>query len=235
MKEKTSDKVEMKLTGCKKGEFTCDDGHCISMEKRCNQLQNCRDDSDEIGCDILKLNYGYNKRVPPISQKDQDDDSVIPVPVHTSLTLIKVVAIDEEGQSIELQFQITLEWKENRVNYQNLKKRTFLNALTAEDIKSLWLPLIIYTNTDQQETTRLGMEWEWTTNVQVKREGRFERSGYDKVAEIEFFKGADNRLIMEQTYTHRFQCVFQLEKYPFDTQVFLLSEARILPLSGVLD
>ena len=24
---------------------------------------------------------------------------------------------------------------------------------------------------------------------------------------------------MEQTYTHAFQCVFELSKYPFDTQV----------------
>ena len=217
--ECSSDIMEMKLTGCKDGEFTCDDGQCISMEKRCNQLQDCRDDSDELGCKILELKYGYNKRVPPISQISRDDDLATRVAVHVSMTLIKVVAINEEGNSMELQFQITLEWKENRVTFQNLKKRTFLNALSEEDIKSLWLPLIVYTNTDQQETTRLGMEWEWTTNVLVKREGAFERSGYGEVEEIEFFKGSENILVLEQTYTHKFQCVFQLKKYPFDTQV----------------
>ena len=142
------------------------------------------------------------------------------VAVHISMTLIKVVAINEEGNSMELQFQITLEWKENIATFRKLKKRTFLNALSEDDIKSLWLPLVVYTNTDQQKTTRLGMEWEWTTNVQVKREGRFERSGYDEMEEIELFKGAENSLVMKQTYTHKFQCVFQLEKYPFDTQVF---------------
>ena len=26
---------------------------------------------------------------------------------------------------------------------------------------------------------------------------------------------------MEQAYTHEFQCVYQLDKYPFDTQVRL--------------
>ena len=142
------------------------------------------------------------------------------VAVHISMTLIKVVAINEEGNSMELQFQITLEWKENIATFRKLKKRTFLNALSEDDIKSLWLPLVVYTNTDQQKTTRLGMEWEWTTNVQVKREGRFERSGYDEMEEIELFKGAENSLVMKQTYTHKFQCVFHLEKYPFDTQVF---------------
>ena len=162
------------------------------MDKRCNQLQNCRDESDEIGCQILKLKYGYNKKVPPISQKGQHDGSLVPVSTKISLTLIKVVAIVEEEHSIELQFQISLEWKENRATFQNLKKRSFLNALSTEDINSLWLPLVVYTNTDQQETTWLGVEWEWSTNVLVKREGAFERSGYDEVEEIEFFKGAEN-------------------------------------------
>ena len=34
-----------------------------------------------------------------------------------------------------------------------------------------------------------------------------------------FFKGQENSLIMTQSYTHEFQCVYQLEIYPFDTQV----------------
>ena len=41
----------------------------------------------------------------------------------------------------------------------------------------------------------------------------------DRIDEAEIFKGPENSLIMEQTYTHDFQCVFKLNKYPFDTQV----------------
>ena len=36
---------------------------------------------------------------------------------------------------------------------------------------------------------------------------------------MEIFKGGENSLVMVQSYTHEFQCVYQLEKYPFDTQV----------------
>ena len=49
----------------------------------------------------------------------------------------------------------------------------------------------------------------------------FERSKHDVLEEVEIFKGAENSVIMEQTYTHKFQCLFQLERYPFDTQVFI--------------
>ena len=149
----------------------------------------------------------------------ENDKSVEPVPVQVSLTLLQVVEIEEEDHSIDLQFQISLEWKENRATYHNLKQETYMNALSSDDIDLLWLPLVIYTNTDQQESTRLGVQWEWATNVVVKREGTFERSGSEVLDEIEIFKGEENSLSMVQSYTHKFQCVFQLENYPFDNQV----------------
>ena len=56
----------LKLTGCdQEGEFTCDDGQCVRMEQRCNQVINCRDESNETGCKLMKLRqyagcYGPN-------------------------------------------------------------------------------------------------------------------------------------------------------------------------------
>ena len=218
-KENTSYKVELKMSACQEGSFTCYDGQCISMRKRCDQAPNCRDHSDERGCYILVLEEGYNKRVPPVGKVEKNIEEVIPVAVNVSLTLIKVVAIREEDHSIELQFEITLEWRDPRATYYNLKPQTYLNALSRDEMDKLWLPLVIYTNTDQQETTRFAHDWEWSTYVSVKREGNYTLSGYDLVDETEIFKGEDNTLIMTQSYTHQFQCLFRLERYPFDTQV----------------
>ena len=233
-KKQSSYTVEMKLSGCKEDQFTCDDGQCVKMKQRCNQLPNCRDKSDELGCEILILDQGYNKRIPPITPASAVDDAVRPVPVKISLTLYKVVSMKEDDHSIELQFHITLEWKENRATYHNLKKESYLNALSSDDIGRLWLPLVVYTNTDQQETTRLGVDWEWSTSVLVKREGPFERSGYEVLDEIEIFKGNENSLSMVQSYTHEFQCVYQLESYPFDSQVETNTFKLRLVVSGVL-
>ena len=99
--------------------------------------------------------------------------------------------IEEVAHSIHLQFQILLNWRENRATYNNLKKEiiiayhtyhrqyvknherektenvkgskrfleqdTSLNALTQEDINQLWLPFIIYANTDQKVKLILSM------------------------------------------------------------------------------
>ena len=187
------------------------------MEERCNQIPDCRDKSDENYCRLIVLEPGYNKDIPPIERNR--DGSAKPADVSISITLMKVVEIEEVDRSIHLQFQIPLTWRDNRVKYQNLKKQTSLNALTADDVNTIWLPLIVYDNTDQKEVTRLGENWEWVTDVTVTREGKFTRSGLQEMDEAEIFEGAENSLTMKQTYTKEFQCKYELQRYPFDTQV----------------
>ena len=90
-----------------------------------------------------------------------------------------------------------------------------------KNIKTIWLPLIVYDNTDQKEVTRLGMDWEWVTIVTVTRNltNNPTRSELDQIDEAEIFEGAEHKLTMEQMYTWEFQCKYQLQRYPFDTQV----------------
>ena len=206
----------LKLTGCNAtGQFTCDDGQCVSMEQRCNQLPECRDNSDENNCSVLVLSEGYNKNVPPISVNNGIKKMVN---MYVSIELSKVVDIDEVDYSVEMQISITLRWTENRAKYQNLKKDRSLNALTQEDLQLLWLPEMIYENTDQKESTRLGENWEWKTNVVVERNTSGTPAGLEVADETQLFLGGENNLTMFQTYTHEFQCIFDLKKYPFDTQ-----------------
>ena len=127
------------------------------------------------------------------------------------MTVYKVVAIKEEDHSIELQFQISLEWTENRATYHNLKYETYLNALSLSEINTLWLPVVIYANTDQHETNRLGVEWEWNTGVNVKREGNFTRSGYEVLDENELYKGGENRATLMSSSAVRLSA----EEIPF--------------------
>ena len=208
----------LKLSGCSpEGEFTCNDGQCVTMGQRCNQIPNCRDKSDEEDCQLLFLERNYNKKVPPIVPTGGDDFQQAKVGI--SISLLKIVSMEEVQHKIDLQFEITLEWKEIRATYHNLKEETSLNALTDKEIESLWLPYVIYDNTDMKEAVELKREVK--TTVVVTRMGNFTRTSLDVTDETEVFKGIENQLVMSQTYTKSFQCSYNLQKYPFDTQVGL--------------
>ena len=141
-------------------------------------MTDCRDESDENGCRVIIFKNNYNKNVPPIGKRGAADDSAAPVRVQISITLMKVVEIEEVDHSIHLQFQISLQWKEPRATYQNLKKDTTLNALSTSDKNDIWLPLVVYDNTDQKEITRLGMDYNGCS-YQGRGEPRKERHGRD--------------------------------------------------------
>ena len=133
----------LKLTACKEGQFTCNDGICISMDKRCDQRSDCVDSSDELRCNMIDLKPNYKKTIPPSNAS-----------VYVSLDILKLVNIEEVTHSITIQFQITLEWRDERMLFYNLKNKSFLNKLDDSVIKELWLPKMIYENTDQKESTR---------------------------------------------------------------------------------
>ena len=177
--------------------------------------------SDEEGCSLVVLDRGYNKIVPPFSIKGKlgSGGNIQPVPVNVSIKLLNILDVDEVDFSISFQFRITLQWLEYRASYNNLKKNRYMNSFAQEDINKLWLPLLIYDNTDQKETTRLGENWEWSTNVFITREGKSVESSDEEVDERRIYKGAENRLTMQQTYAHKFRCIYELQPYPFDTQV----------------
>ena len=131
---------------------------------------NCRDKSDENGCELIIFENNYNKNIPPFEETiNEKGEEVAQTNVRISITLMKVVEIEEVDHSIHIQFMISMQWKENRVNYHNLKKKTSLNALAEKDVNKLWLPLVVYDNTDQKQTTRLGEfgNGEWITRCDI--------------------------------------------------------------------
>ena len=222
----------LKLSGCNpSGEFTCNDGQCVTMEQRCNQIPNCRDKSDEVDCKLLILENNYNKKVPPIVPTGGDEFNQTIVDI--SIVLLKIVSMVEVEHKIDFQFGIILEWEENRVQYHNLKKEESLNALTDAEIESLWLPYVIYANTDMKEAVQLqeGLK----TTIVVTRKGNFTViddfiDAFSVIDETEIFEGRDNPIALYQTYTKRFQCKYNLQRYPFDTQASKTPSADLSPL-----
>ena len=146
------------------------------MEQRCDQIIHCRDNSDEKNCSLLvfKEKESYNKKVPPFTIST-DEKSVTPVKVNVSTRLMNVLAISEFSHTIDLKLGITLEWYDNRVLYHNLKTKEALNTLSDMEAASIWIPYIIFRNTDNDEA----ITTDTISSISITRGGQFNRSGAD--------------------------------------------------------
>ena len=168
------------------------------MDERCDQIIHCEDKSDENECALIVFEKSYNKLVSPFTvDYDEDgDEEIIPVKVFVSTSLRNILEISEFSHTIELKFGIMLEWYENRVQYHNLKRNQDLNVLSDSEVscsmwmlealayiqvQTIWVPYIIFSNTDKDEAVTVHNS---RTVVSVTRQGDFVRSGLEVTDEV---------------------------------------------------
>ena len=211
-------RVSLKMSSCDDNEFTCWDGECVPMEARCDQVFDCSDQSDERECQMLVLEDSYQTSVPPLLPSLAEDGRrvVLPVGVNVSLELIEVLGVNEKENQIEAKIEATLKWYDHRVNFYNLKKESFLNALRITDVKRVWSPKVIFSNTKESANIQDSLD---KAIMHVDRKGNSTPSGPHVMDETDIFKGQENPLHLNVEHTNFFTCKFQLRFFPFDTQV----------------
>ena len=175
-----------------------------------------RDESDEDGCRMLVMKDNYNKKIAPFDF-DYAASRVIPVNVNISMAVMDVLSISEVDLVYVLKFRFLMVWYDYRLKYHNLKQERSLNSLSREEIERLWIPFVVFSNTQKQESTTGGLE----TEVTITREGNFTESSLSVMEEINIFEGEDNKITFQQVYDKELKCVYQLQLYPFDTQVII--------------
>ena len=191
-------------------------------------MLDCKDKSDELGCEILVLEESYRKTSPPVrlswekkregkvGEQETKVRKVIPANVKVSLNLLDVAGIREADNEIDIKFRAQFDWFESRATFHNLKKRSSQNTLVDTDINRLWIPNIVYRNNKDNDDTLTALE---KSKLKIKRMGNFSRSSLDILDEVEIFQGSENPISMTQSYTKPFKCKYELRYFPFDTQV----------------
>ena len=174
------------------GRFCCRDGLCIESKYRCDDTPNCRDYSDEIGCELIQVpsNRYSNKNPPkPINQTDRQ------LLVNTSIILLDIIAIDEVASVISLMFKISFQWTDSRLTYNYLKDN--INQNTMSDIGgSIWVPEVVFlVQSDPDKSMMIDHK------VSIEKLGNFTiAGGMDSLHANETYTGMENPLTLISTY-----------------------------------
>ena len=196
---------------CGNNKFTCDDGHCIDFEKRCNKVADCIDFSDELRCQTAVVDLqNYRRNDPPIqSQYDQ-------VEVEVDLTLISIHEIREMEMKFTCKLELEVKWKDWRITFNHLKARG--NVLSSQKAQSLWIPDLVFFNSRDSDEDDIDIESGKNQQISIKREGEGKWLDISNVMEEKVYKGKENSIVFNALYVNQFQCDYNLRKYPFDTQ-----------------
>ena len=156
----------------------------------------------------------YNQKISPF-EYDYVNSKVIPANVSISMAVMDIISISEVDLVYVLKFRFLMSWYDYRLKYYNLKQEQSLNTLSKAEIDRLWIPFVVFSNTENQESTT----GDDNSQVTISREGNFTESSVNIMEEINIFEGIKNKITFQQVYSKTFKCVYKLQLYPFDTQV----------------
>ena len=123
--------------------------------------------------------------------------------------------IEEVRLSFSAKFRLTLSWSDQRLSFNNLNRDMFLNLPNAWEKHKIWIPVLIFQNTETNYETLLDPQ----ARIYVNRSGNYSISSEFETEEIAKYKGSENSIHYIRTFYHRFKCNFHLHNFPFDTQV----------------
>uniref|UniRef100_A0A0P4WGZ1 C-type lectin domain-containing protein n=1 Tax=Scylla olivacea TaxID=85551 RepID=A0A0P4WGZ1_SCYOL len=149
------------LSPCPPGHFTCDDATCIAMDHRCDFKHDCRDKSDELGCEVVSFPEDYQNHLPP---RLEQEGGGVSLPI--TLTVgVESLGVNTLAMTLEVSYTLSLTWVDNRLLYRNLKHNSNLNVLSLATVRLLWAPEVAFVNTVDGHHTKMDYE----TNVRVNR------------------------------------------------------------------
>ena len=132
------------FSSCSTEEFTCSDGFCILLEKRCNHEADCSDGSDELDCNILRKRIEYNKHLPPKPKHSNPAGDDQHLQINVTVAIVDILNINEENKEIKVKMDIILKWIDSNLNFINLQEDSYHNFLNATEVESIWRPQLYF-------------------------------------------------------------------------------------------
>ena len=144
-----------------------------------------------------------------------------------SCDIMVVQDIQEVAQYLKLKFRLSLNWRDARVSFYNIKSEEVLNSLPLEEQLMLWTPTIVFWNTEKQ----LKSINDENSFASIRRNANGTIIDRTVDEDIEVYSGKENEITFSRVYSIKFDCEYQMAWYPFDIQTCSME----MVFDGVLD
>ena len=130
--------------------------------------------------------------------------------VKVAIKLLIINQVEAINMRFASKLHLSLSWNDSRITYLHLKESG--NNLDAFK-NQLWIPNLIFLNSENSIET-----FDTRGHLQVMRNGQPIWANHELLDEEKFYAGSENTLVFTALYDNQFECVYDLAKYPFDTQ-----------------
>ena len=212
---KKGSELPLILSKCLGNEYSCSDGSCIPIERKCNFVPDCWDEKDEEICPVLRFRniQGYNKELPEIFFNE--DNMIVKEPVNVSMTIENIESIQEVQRRFTASLVLHVEWFDSRLTWNDLNKDPYLNRPSARQKGLFWVPKLVFSNSENETE----MPKDSKTKILIHMLGNFTMSDQYTLHETAFYSGGENPVIYSRRFNLKFKCRFRLSYFPFDTQI----------------
>ena len=120
-------------------EFSCNNGECIEKYKRCDEIVDCSDGSDEQFCSVVEVPDDYRSGEPPKLQNGKINN------VNTTIQIKRFDNIALDG-TMEITINIEMTWIDERLTFLNIIDDNHSGTASIKDVSKskqtkIWLPL----------------------------------------------------------------------------------------------
>ena len=124
--------------------------------------------------------------------------------------------------------KIKLIWYDPRITFRNLKEKKDANRLGIKDIEKIWSPKLLFIDSDQVGTIKAAdgdqvsadiSKYSSRGTVRIVRNGQPQPNPLNELDEDYLYLGNENAIMMTNYIVVKLGCSFQLEMYPFDSQI----------------
>ena len=134
--------LNLTLSNCHDGYFTCTAGQCVSQDERCDTSMDCLDRSDEARCNFLDFGGdAYAKDMTP-----RIKGGLTALPVYINVSIIAFPKIETVNLKITGNYHLNMRWNDNRLDFRDLNEIDSLNTLSLKEMQSIWRPRLSFSN-----------------------------------------------------------------------------------------